>query len=373
MKKIFIIAGEASGDSHAGKVVSKLKALDNNISFYGIGGSGLEKEGTELIFHYKEVNFIGFTAVLKNLSAIKKKLKEAVHKVKELDPEIIILVDFPGFNIRFAEEVRKFYKGKIVYYISPQVWAWHKERVKKIKRLADEMLVVFPFEVDFYKAEGMDVKFVGHPLTEKINKFISEHPIKGSKDKVITLLPGSRLEEIKRILPGLLEASKELQDEFNAKIKIISPAYIDAGFYNDITMGFNVEIVKDDEDNITYYDVVNNSDLVFTKAGTTTMECALLGTPFCVAYKAGAINYFIGKNMIKVNFVAMPNILMGEEIVKEFIQNDMTTENLFNEGKRIISDDAYRNEMMDNFVKIRKLLSDRSASQEAAEIINSLL
>ena len=373
MKKIFIIAGEASGDSHAGEAVRKLKKLNSGIQIYGIGGSSLEKQGVELLFHYREVNYIGFTAVLKNLSAIKKRLREAVGKVRELEPDIIILVDFPGFNIRFAEEVRKFYNGKIVYYISPQVWAWHKERVKKIKRVADEMLVVFPFEVDFYKDEGMDVEFVGHPLIEKIDNFISEHPRPVKSGKTITLLPGSRLEEIKRILPGLLRASKKLQDETGAGIKIISPPHLDITFYNEFVKGYDAEIVKDDEDKNTYYDIIYNSDLVFTKAGTTTMECTLLGTPFCVTYKAGTINYLIGKSMIKVNHVAMPNILMEKEIVKEFIQGDMTPENLYTEGKKVLTDEKYRNEMLRNFSEVRKLLTDKSASDAVAEIINLML
>jgi lipid-A-disaccharide synthase len=373
MKKIFIIAGEASGDSHAGEAVNKLKKLNSDVKYYGIGGHNLEKQGVELIFPYKDVNYIGFTAVLKNLSAIKKKLRKAVEKVRELDPDIIILVDFPGFNISFAEEVRKFYKGKIVYYISPQVWAWHKERVKKIKRLAGDMLVVFPFEVDFYRKEGMEAKFVGHPLVEKIDEFISQHPSPIKSGKTITLLPGSRLEEIKRILPGLLKASKKLQEEIGADIKIICPPHLDISFYDEFIKGYDVEIVKDDENKSIYYNVLYNSDLVFTKAGTTTMECTLLGTPFCVTYKAGTINYIIGKSMIKVDHVAMPNILMGKEIVKEFIQGDMTQENLYNEGKKILTDEKYRSEMINNFSQVRKLLTDRSASGTVAEIINSML
>lgn len=373
MKKIFIIAGEASGDSHSAELVRKLKELDPGTRFYGIGGNNLKKQGVELIYSYEDVNFIGFTAVLKNLSSIKAKLSEAVEKVKELEPDAVILTDFPGFNIRFAEKIRKFYKGKIIYYISPQVWAWHKDRVKKLKKLCDAMLVIFPFEVDFYKQEGMEAKYVGHPLIEKTNRFISEHSKREKANKIITLLPGSRPEEIKRILPGLLEVSKKLQDETCAEIKIISPPYLNAGFYKDLIKGYNVEIVKDDEDKNTYYETIYNSDLVFTKAGTTTMECTLLGTPFCVAYRAGRINYLIGKNMIRVNFVAMPNILLDKAIVKEFIQNEMTIDNLYSEGKKILTDEKYREEMKSNFARIRELLGDRSASATAAEIINAML
>src|SRR5690606_10059518 len=216
-KKIFIIAGEASGDAHSGALISKLKEIYPNIDVSGIGGNELKSQGVNILYSYSEVNYIGFTAVIRNLPAIKKRLSQAVDYVKELNPDLIILVDFPGFNLKFAEMVRKFYNGKIVYYISPQLWAWHKDRVKKIRTLVDEMLVVFPFEVDFYAKEGVEAKFVGHPLVEKINNFLSSYTPQPKKNKVITLLPGSRKEEIKRILPALLKASQKLKEEFNAQ------------------------------------------------------------------------------------------------------------------------------------------------------------
>lgn len=372
-KRVFIIAGEASGDSHAGALIEKLKLLNPVINVSGIGGKELESRGVNIIYPYSEVNFIGFTAVLKNLPAIKKKLNEAVTYAKEFNPDVIILVDFPGFNLKFAEMVRKFYTGKIVYYISPQLWAWHKERVKKIKTLVNEMLVVFPFEVDFYAKEGIEARFVGHPLVEKINIFLAENKKTVKNKKVITLLPGSRKEEIKRILPGLLETSKKLQDEFAAQVSIIAPSGIDRSFYDEMIKSYNLNFIQDDDDKKIYYKTILDSDLVFTKAGTTTMECALIGTPFCVVYKAGTINYLIGKNMIKVKYIAMPNILAGKLIVKEYIQNDFNNENLISEGKRILTDDNYRMKMIEEFKEIKSSLTDSSASENAAKIINSLL
>jgi lipid-A-disaccharide synthase len=372
-KRVFIIAGEASGDSHAGALIEKLKSLNPAINVSGIGGKELESRGVNVIYPYREVNFIGFTAVLKNLPAIKKKLNEAVAYVKDFNPNVIILVDFPGFNLKFAEMVRKFYRGKIVYYISPQLWAWHKERVKKIKALVDEMLVVFPFEVDFYAKENIEAKFVGHPLIERIHKFLSTNSKKATSEKNITLLPGSRKEEIKRILPGLLQAAKKLKEEFTARVNIIAPPGLDKSFYDEMISGYDVNLIQDDDNKGIYYKTIFDSDLVFTKAGTPTMECALLGTPFCVVYKAGSINYLIGKNMIKVDYIAMPNILAGKEIVKEFIQSDMNVGNLTEEGKRVLIDKSYTDRMKKEFENIKTSLTDASASETAAKIINSLL
>ena len=372
MKKIFIIAGEASGDFHSSALVNKLNALNPDIELYGIGGSFLQKEGVDLLFHYDEVNFIGFTAVLKNLSHLKAKIRETVERIKGLNPDMVILVDFPGYNLKVAELIRKFYKGKIVYYISPQVWAWHRSRVKKIQKYIDEMLVVFPFEVDFYGKENVRAEFVGHPLMERINTFL-ENNKREKTSNTITLLPGSRKEEIQRMLPDLLEVAKRLKKDRDLKINIISPSNLDKNFYSGMISGYDVDLIKDDENKDSYYKAILNSDLVITKAGTPTMECTLLGTPFIVVYRAGKLNYLIGKSMIQVDFIAMPNILLQNEAVKEFIQNEMNTNNIYSEAVKILDDDSYRNSMLEELKQVRTMLTDESASDNAARIIKSLL
>ncbi len=372
MKKIFIIAGEASGDFHSSALVHKLRNLNPNIEFSGIGGSFLEKESVDLLFHYDEVNFIGFTAVLKNLSHLKAKIKETVDRIKELNPDIVIFVDFPGYNLKVAELVRKFYKGKIIYYISPQVWAWHRSRVKKIQKYIDEMLVVFPFEVDFYSKENVRAEFVGHPLVERINTFLESNK-RESTSNTITLLPGSRKEEIQRMLPELLKVARELKKSRDLKINIISPSNLDKDFYSEMISGYDVELIKDDANKDFYYKAILNSDLVITKAGTPTMECTLIGTPFIVVYRAGKLNYLIGKSMIQVDFIAMPNILLQKEIVKEYIQNEMNTENIYDEAVKILDDNDYRKRLLDELGEVKALLTDESASDNAAGIINSIL
>lgn len=372
MKKIFIIAGEASGDFHSSALVHKLRDINPNIEFSGIGGNFLKKEGIDLLFHYDEVNFIGFTAVLKNLSHIKAKIRETVDKIKDLNPDMVILVDFPGYNLKVAELIRKFYKRKIVYYISPQVWAWHRSRVKKIQKYIDEMLVVFPFEVEFYGKENVRAEFVGHPLVERINTFLDNNK-RESTSNTITLLPGSRKEEIQRMLPELLEVAKSLKKDRDLKINVISPSNLNKDFYSGMISGYDVDLIKDDKNKDSYYKAILNSDLVITKAGTPTMECTLLGTPFIVVYRAGKLNYLIGKSMIQVDYTAMPNILLQKEAVKEFIQNEMNTDNIYSEAVKILDDNTYRENMLDELKQVRALLTDESASGNAASIINSLL
>ena len=234
------------------------------------------------------------------------------------------------------------------------------------------MLVVFPFEVDFYNKENVRAEFVGHPLVERINSFVKTNT-RESMSHTITLLPGSRKEEIQRMLPELLKVAKELKKSRDLKINIISPSILDKDFYSEMISGYDVDLIKDDENKEAYYNAILNSDLVITKAGTPTMECTLLGTPFIVVYRAGKLNYLIGKSMIQVDYIAMPNILLQKEIVKEYIQNEMNTENIYNEAIKILDDNDYRKQILDELNEVKALLTNESASDNAASIINSIL
>lgn len=371
--KVFIITGESSGEMYGAALINELKKIKPNIKVSGIGGKNLEAEGTELLHHYNEVNFIGFSAVVKNIFKIKKILKDCVDYVLKEHPRVVILVDFPGFNLKFASTIRQFYKGKIIYYISPQLWAWHKERVKSIKENIDEMLVIFPFEVDFYAKEGVQAKFVGHPLKEKTDVFLKNRTKKINSYKIVTLMPGSRKEEVERILPTLLIASREIKKNINITINILCSANIEKSFYEKFLQDYNVNLIYDDGTKQIEFETIYNSDLLFTKSGTSTVECALLGSPFCIVYKTGSMNYLIGKNLIKVDKVGMVNILAGEEIVKEFIQNDFTVENLVKEGTKLLTDENYIAEMKNNFEIVNKILGKEHASQNAAKIISQYL
>jgi lipid-A-disaccharide synthase len=365
--KIFIIAGEASGDINGAELVNSISVFDNSITFAGIGGTKLKESNVEIIQDYSAINFIGFSNVAKNIFKIKRVLKNTVEYVKKTNPDLVILIDFPGFNLKFAEEIKKFYKGKIVYYISPQIWAWHKKRIEKIRRYIDRMLVIFPFEVEFYEKLNYKVDYVGHPMVKRIDDFIMKNKRLVRDTLNITLLPGSRREEIERIFPVLANAAEKIRNDFKAEINLIYPENIGPLVYKNILKGRPINLIPNNSNN--HFKTLYNSDLVLTKFGTTTLELGLLSVPFISVYKAGLFNYAIAKLLSQIKFVSMPNILMGKEIVKEFIQNDFKTEKITEEAKRILSDSNYRNLMNDNFKNMKNIFTEFPVKKTAAEII----
>ncbi|MBI5404551.1 MAG: lipid-A-disaccharide synthase [Ignavibacteriae bacterium] len=365
--KIFIIAGEASGDANAAGLVTDIAAFNRNVTFSGIGGRRLQEANVKIIHEYSTINYIGFSNVLKNIVKIKSVLKNSVEYVKKEYPDAIILVDFPGFNLKFAETVRKFYKGKIFYYISPQIWAWHKSRIKKIRKYIDRMLVIFPFEVEFYKNLGYDADYVGHPLIKRIDEFLCDNKKMGTDNLKVTLLPGSRIEEIKRIFPVLADVSEKIRHEFKAEISLIYPDYIGPVVYKDILKGKTCSLIANS--GISHYNTLINSDLVITKFGTTTLELGLLGVPFLSVYKAGLSNYLIAKSLSDIKYVSMPNILMKKEIVKELIQYDFTCSKILEESEKILTNSNYRNNMLENFSQMKKIFYETPIPKTGAEII----
>lgn len=373
IKNIFIVSGEASGDMHASSLIKELKKLNANIAFEGIGGPESEKAGTELLYGIKDVNFIGFSSVILNIKKIKSILRECEEKIRSVMPDAVILVDYPGFNLKLISNIRKFYDGKIIYYISPQLWAWHKSRVKIIKKYVDLMIVVFPFEVDFYDREGVKAEFVGHPLVKKIDDFLKRNR-KTDSDKIrISILPGSRKDEIDRMLPVLLETGNKFLEEFDCEINILCSPNFKESYYRGLLKDYSFNLIYDRNNSEMNYKTILNSDLVITKSGTSTIECALIGTPFCVVYKTGKINYSIGKRLIRIDNIAMVNILSGKKIVKEFLQEEVNPGNLFKEGKDILTRKEYRENMISDFRNLRRILTEKDASANAAKLISNLL
>lgn len=371
-KKIFIIAGEASGDFHAANLIKEMRLLRNDTEFWGIGGSEMKMQGAVLIHDYHEINYIGFTKVIKNLKKITGVLNDTVEQIKRINPDVVILTDFPGFNLKLAEKIKPFFKGKIVYYISPQIWAWHYSRITKIKKLIDIMLVIFPFEKEMYEKENVASEFVGHPLNNRISSYLAKNEIEPDLKKVVSLMPGSRKEEIERIFPVFIEAAKKISTAYNAKVKVICSENFPLNFYKKFSGTGNFEFVINNSDEILYK-TISGSDLVITKIGTSSMECALLEVPFISGYKAGKMNYLIGKNLVRINSFAMVNILLRRNVVKEFIQKEMTAENIFNEAEKIFSDEKYRETMKKAFKEMKAILTNENASHNAAKIISNCL
>jgi lipid-A-disaccharide synthase len=373
MPDFFIIAGEASGDMHASSLVKELKKIYPDSTFTGIGGKKMRSEGVTTIFDVNEVNFIGFTAVLKNVFTIKSIMKKTTDAITRLNPAAIILVDFPGFNLRIAESVRNSYSGKIIYYIAPQVWAWHKSRVKIMKKILDCLIVVFPFEVAFFKKEGLQAHYAGHPLIRRIDSFLSANSrVQGGKLQ-ISFLPGSRKGEVESILPEMIKAGKILSSRFQCDMKIICAPHLSEDTFTKYAGIENFELIHEPEEEDANYSCILNSDLVITKSGTSTLECALIGTPFLVVYKTSPVNYAIGKSLVDVKYISIVNLLLDKLAVKEYVQHEMTAEAISKEAEKILTDKEYSSKMKDNFKELRQILGNKDASREAAEIIDRLI
>lgn len=371
-KNIFISAGEQSGDLHASSLINEIKKLRSRIDFSGLGGDMMKQENVKLLYHINELSTIGFVDVLKKYRFFKKALKTSTEFIKNNNTDIVVLVDYPGFNLRLAEELRKFYQKKIIYYISPQLWAWHEKRVLKIKKHIDKMLVVFPFETDFYKTFGVDATFVGHPLVKRIRQFLDENPKEKrvyGEQKILTILPGSRKDEIKNHLPVLIKTAAQLAKEFNIKVNIskASSAGKEAfSRYEDELKPFNLST-----ENV--YKLLRDADVVLAKAGTSTLECGLIGTPYAIFYRTFPFNYYLLKPVVKIDRLGIVNILSEEMAVKEFLQNDFTPANLLLEARRILTDEHYQEQMKEKLKNVWKILGTEDASANAAKIIVSFL
>lgn len=365
MCDIFIIAGESSGDLHSSQLIRNLLTFNPSINIQGIGGSKMKDVGTDIYFDYSEINHIGFVNIAKNYFHLKSKLENTAKHILELSPKVLILCDFPGFNLRIAQKIKSKFKGKIFYYITPQVWAWHKSRIKKLKSLMDICFVIFPFEKQLFDNEDIKSYYVGNPILRQVDDFLLSAVKKQNTAKEISIMPGSRKEEIQRMLPKLLEISKILIDKYKYKVNLICSENIPQEFYNQIIGTSKLNIVM--PDNSSNLKCIYNSDFVITKFGTSNLECALLGIPFTAVYKASFLNYIIAKLLIRIKYVSLVNIVMDKEVVKEYIQNNFTTENVLFELQRTLRNDDYREKMLREFKELRKLLT--SSNHNLAEII----
>lgn len=373
MSSFFIIAGEASGDMHAASLVRSLKSHSPGSAFTGIGGKEMRSAGVKTIYDLEEVNYIGFTSVARNFFSIRQIMRNTLRVINQVNPSALILVDFPGFNLRIAESVRRNFKGKIIYYISPQVWAWHKSRVKTMKKVIDELIVVFPFEVGFFRNEGMEAVYCGHPLVRRIDDFLSTAPRRASGKKVISMLPGSRKTEVEAILPEMLATADLLLQKYDCEIKVLCSPNLPAEMFGNMIGGRNVKAEHIEGDSNSHYETMLNSDLIITKSGTSTLECALIGTPFMVVYRTGPLNFLIGKALVNVKYISIVNILLGKPAVKEFLQSQMNSKNMFAESCRILDDSKYASCMVSEFAHLRKILGNEDAPEEAAKTILSAI
>ncbi|MDD1525357.1 lipid-A-disaccharide synthase [Riemerella anatipestifer] len=365
--KYYIIAGEASGDLHGSNLMKALKQKDPNATFRFWGGDLMEQQGGTLVKHYRDLAFMGFVEVIQNLGTILRNIKFCKEDIRNFRPDVLILVDYPGFNLRIAKFAKKL-GIKVVYYISPQLWAWKESRVNIIKKYVDEMLVILPFEKDFYKKHQVEAHFVGHPLLDAlsdlppidIQAFKKEHQL--SDKKIIALLPGSREQEVKKMLSIMLSVRSEFKDY---QFVIAGAPSLPKSFY---------ESYVDKEvcfiSNKTY-DLLRCSDAALVTSGTATLETALLEVPEVVCYRGSKISYEIAKRLIKhIKYISLVNLIMDKEVVKELIQDELNTPNLVKELKLILNEN--RASLLSDYKILKEKLGGKGASEKAAEIITKI-
>lgn len=364
--KYYIISGEASGDLHGSNLMKALFEKDNNAEIRFWGGDLMQEAGGTLVKHYRDLAFMGFVEVLLNIRAIFKNISFCKNDILSFKPDVLILIDYPGFNMRIAEFAKK--QGiKIHYYISPQIWAWKENRIHKIKRDVDEMYVILPFEKDFYEQKhNFPVHFVGHPLIDAISNrkqvdealFKKEHQL--SDKPIIALLPGSRKQEIKKMLSIMLK----MADKFKAYQFVIAGAPSqDFEFYKQFMRQENVKFISNKT-----YDLLSISYAAIVTSGTATLETALFKVPEIVCYKTSWISYQIGKRLVNLKFISLVNLIMDKEVVKELIQNEFNEKNLAQELHKIL-DGHQRGLMFLNYFELEKKLGGKGASNNVAELI----
>jgi lipid-A-disaccharide synthase len=359
--KYYIIAGEASGDLHASNLMKELKNLDSTAEFRCWGGDLMQQQGGVLVKHYRDLAFMGFVEVLRNIRTILRNLDFCKKDITAFRPDVLILVDYPGFNLRIAEFAHA--AGiKVFYYISPQIWAWKQSRVHTIKKVVDRMFVILPFEEEFYRKFACKVDFVGHPLLDALSG--SPDPGLHFEKPVIALLPGSRKQEILKMLPVMLSVRKDFPEY---DFVIAGAPSIPSGFYQPF-LGKGIHIVYNQT-----YSLLKGSSAALVTSGTATLETALIGVPEVVCYKAGKISYHIARQLIKVRYISLVNLIMDREIVKELIQDEFSAENLSAQLSLLLHDGENRRRILDDYKSLRQKLGGPGASAKTAELMLSYL
>ena len=362
--KYYIIAGEASGDLHGSNLIKSLKIKDKEAEIYAWGGDMMATEGAVLRKHYRDLAFMGFLEVIKNIGTIFRNIAFCKQDILEFQPDVIIFIDYPGFNLRIAKWAKE-QNFKTFYYISPQIWAWHTSRVNSIKERVDRMFCILPFEKDFYKKFDYEVDFVGHPLLDVVANVekttIEDFRLKNGLDErpLIALLPGSRKQEIEKMLSIMLTVQPHFLDyQFVvAAASAQSLSSFDAFLKN--TEG--VKIVQNQT-----YDLLQHATAALVKSGTSTLETALFGVPEVVCYKGSKFSYSIAKRVIKVKYISLVNLIADKEIVKELIQENLTTENLVRELQLAIDNQDI---IKKNYDILRGMLGNKGASDKTAALM----
>ncbi len=362
--KYYIIAGEASGDLHGSNLVKEIKKLDANAEIRAWGGDLMQQQGAEIVKHYRELAFMGFKEVIMNLATILKNISFCKKDIQQFQPDVLIFIDYPGFNMRIAKWARR--GGyKTIYYISPQIWAWKEGRAHALKRDIDKMIVILPFEADFYKKFNYKVEYVGHPLLEFVEDyrkhFSANVYMENEQKPVVALLPGSRKQEISKMLPVMLKVAENFP---GYKFIIAGAPGQQKSFYEPFLAGTNADIAYNKT-----YELFSRAKAALVTSGTATLEAGLFEVPQAVCYKGSKISFLIGKQLVKIKYISLVNLIMDKPVVKELIQDDFSEEKVKAELKALLEDSIYRNRILDDYKSLKTKLGGLGASARAAKII----
>jgi lipid-A-disaccharide synthase len=392
--QVFVIAGEASGDLHGSNLIHALKSKLPQTRFVGIGGPKMEEAGLELLFPSSDLAVVGVVEVIGHIRPILKAFGRTTSWLREKRPDLLILIDYPEFNLQVAGRAKKL-GIPIFYYISPQVWAWRQGRVKKLRRLVDRMAVILPFEEAFFRSRGMEVSFVGHPLLDVVKAWVSKTEFCrragiNPERPIVGLVPGSRKSEVSRLFPVMAGAAERIfQDRQDIQFVLPLAPSLDPGilesFNHRITRLINtdrnrqLQTHKSPDHQIIRvvegqtYDAIAASDLILAASGTVTLEAAILGTPMVVTYKVSPVTCFLGKFLIKVPFASLVNLVAGRRVVNEIIQKDVTPERLAREALSLLRDDTGRKNMIRDLKEVRNALGGTGAAERAADLAMELI
>jgi len=368
-KKIMIVAGEASGDLHGSGLVREMFKMQPDLEISGIGGDRMQQQGVRLLYHINEMSVLGFWDVLKRFAFFRKVYHQLVSAMEELQPDLLILIDYPGMNLKLARAAKK-RAIKVFYYIAPQVWAWGSNRIQEMVRLIDKMAVIIPFEEKMFQAAGIDAKFVGHPLLETVtskmarDEFFQQHGLIHNQ-KVVGLLPGSRVLEVQRLLPEMLQTIRQLRNNHSEIQAIVSKAdSVATSIYQGILHNNNqVKLIEN-----STYEIMKHSDLLIVASGTATLESVLFNTPLIIVYKVDPISYLIGKQLIKIDSIGLVNVIAERKIVPEFVQRQFNSTQLLPAIEELLFDKKQRHKVINDLKKIKQKLGEPGASIKSAAI-----
>lgn len=374
-RRAMIVTGEASGDLHGGNLISAARSVDPDLSFFGVGGPKMEAAGCEILIHGEEIATMGLVEVIGHLPVIKRafnKLKAIFYGDKR--PDILILIDFPEFNLRLARHAKE--AGiPVLYYVSPQVWAWRQGRVKKIARVVDHLAAIFPFEPEFYSKEDIKVDYVGNPLLDEFavtidrESFLKSYGLDPEK-KTVGLFPGSRKNELNYISPTIFETAALLKQQ-DPELQFLLPvaSTLDDEIVMEKLAGLPIEpiLVHD-----SIYDVANACDAVITVSGTATLQTGLVGTPMVILYRMNPISFAIGKRLVKVPFIGLANIVSGQQVAREFIQDGAIPADIAVEVSRILNDATYGQELRTKLATVRTKMGEPGCSERVARIASAM-